>query len=238
MRDARPAWLPCAVSAGIGTFAISLALYALRRKNQSVTSVAPVAKCFVSGLLCGLALLVMLPSAMEHTNGATGYQTQHVLMIFCCAALFMFFVHHVLLDHQHEPPAQGQVHSACAAGCGPPGLQGKGKLLAAFKPQISYCPPVRQPPDILPTAMAFVTPNCRATEGMSVLLRALPYTIHACIDGLVLSTAHSTTMLLQLALPILLCSVQDVGTIIVTLSVSGASQRTTLQLGRMVCRRC
>ena len=65
-------------------------------------------------------------------------------------------------------------------------------------------------------------------DAFSVLLRAWPYVLHSCIDGAMLGTAQSWKTLASLTLCVSLCAVQDVGTIIVSLSASGSSRRATL----------
>ena len=57
-----------------------------------------------------------------------------------------------------------------------------------------------------------------------MLLRALPYTIHAIIDGATLGTSPSAMVLFSLAFPVTLCAVQDVGTIILALSACDGSR--------------
>ena len=62
-------------------------------------------------------------------------------------------------------------------------------------------------------------------ERLSVLFGAVPYAVHAAVDGSILGTAHSPIMLASLTIPISLCAVQDVGTIIVSLSATKATDR-------------
>jgi len=188
----------------------------------------------VSGLLIGLALLVMLPSAMEQAADSS-ISARRVLFIFCAAPPTMFLVHHVLLDHTHVAEGGNSEECPCGPSCDP---QAHVKNLMMPGSHMKFCSPVKTPqtparaspsPSILPiTTTTANTPCSRTVEAMSVLLRALPYTIHASIDGLVLGTATSTMRLLQVSLPVALCAVQDVGAIIVNMRACGTSLRGTL----------
>ena len=105
--DSFPELAPAFVAAAIGTFSMCLATFALRhqRTAASLRAIPPAVKCFVSGLLSGLGLIVMLPSALEKTP--PGIQVNYVLVTFCAAPVTMYFIHHVILDHKH-------VDQACA----------------------------------------------------------------------------------------------------------------------------
>ena len=245
-----------AVAAAIGAFSVGFASFALHneRATSYLRSIPPALKCFVSGLLSGLGLLVMLPSALEHRPA--GQPTMYLLCTFCAAPVVMFFVNHVILDHQHLD----------SKACGPHliAVDGKGSVAFTtgtlqFSKKPTHCvklgpkgarsdsvkPEAKEPRslcqlesascglgclDCTPIVEATVPEGCRdaIVRGTSVLLRALPYMLHSSIDGAVLATATSPKMLASLALPIALCAVQDVGTILVALAASRASRRVKL----------
>jgi hypothetical protein len=234
----------CAV--GVGAFAVALASCVLRRGNQSLTQVPPMAKCFVSGLLLGLGLFVMLPSALGRLP-PDETAAQHVMLIFVASIVAMFLVHHVLMDHQHGGPEhapQGDIEGCPCASSNmstPAGRAAGGRSLFGLstdKPK--HCLPIKKalpnmsspllappvpPPSTVPPP-SVVLSGCASAA--TVLLRALPYTIHAFIDGATLGTSSSALMLVSLALPITLCAVQDVGTIIVNVTATGAGTRVAL----------
>ena len=246
--EQRIAGLCIFVAVGICLFSVTLASCVLRRGDHRLTYVPPAVKCFVSGLLLGLGLLVMLPSALQQAP-ANQLSAHHVLLMFVSSAAAMFVIHHVFMSHSHnhgeaimkpesvagpleaaglqEPcsddaPCNGSDIENCVCGT-PARVSGLGKP--------THCPPVgipsvkKQPTDEPPAPSRG---PLVLTTAVPVLLRALPYTIHAFIDGAVLGTAQSLMVLLSLAIPITLCSVQDVGTIIVNLSANGASRSVTL----------
>ena len=213
------------VAAVICLFSIGLACVALR--SRVMTNVPPAAKCFVSGLLSGLGLLVMLPSALEESHPAMS--SEDVMRTFVAAPVLMFLIHHVLLGHEHgdlDGQHAGHLHIGAQLSTMDPCVcekQATVTLSGLTRP--THCPPVNTPvkAEAPPT-------NCAvcAKQTPAVLLRAVPYTIHAFIDGAMLGTAHSATLLASLALAISLCAVQDVGTIILNLAATGASRRVTL----------
>ena len=212
-----PAGVVVFVAASIGAFSVALATVA----PEGMKTVPPVAKCFVSGLLSGLGLIAMLPSALKERP--PGWSYEHILLLFCAAPLFMFFVHHVVLDHQHIGDDQHQHQHAkdsdsldCA--CEPP--------KTTFGRRPTFCPPVGQLPGPGPPNPKHLQARC--AELVTVLLRALPYTIHAILDGAILSTANSSKILVSLAIPISLCVIQDIGTITMNLAARRVSWRIML----------
>ena len=249
-----PPSLATLVAAIIGMASFGFAVLALQSDKAAacLKTIPPTARCFVSGLLVGLGLLVMLPLALEQRP--PGDAVVDVLLTFCVAPVAMFFVHHVLLDHRHLDP------SDCGGpkGCGTITVVGKdgvaftrGTLqfnkMPAFcvqsgtapNPSLQAAPSVERSLcqldsvrclDCTALVETALPDDCRDAVAtcMSVLLRALPYAVHSCLDGAVLATATSLRMLASLALPIALCAVQDVGTILVTLAASSASRRAKL----------
>lgn len=178
--------------------------------------VPPAVKCFVSGLLLALGLLVMLPSALVMLPESAA---RHVLRAFFASAAGMFVVHHVFLGHQHGHSHGG---SADLESCSFDHAQA---VKRAFRRPVAgsptHCPRVGMPlpPERPPSAWE---------NAVSLLSRAAPYTIHAFIDGAMIGTAQSPMVLLSLALPVTLCAIQDVGTIILNLAANGASSGATL----------
>ena len=206
-------------------FSVALASCVLRRGNHRLTNVPATAKCLVSGLLLGLSLFVMTPSALKQLP-RDETAAQHVMLVYVSSALVMYVVHHVLMDHQHTHSNSSGPHDhskmdgvdleSCA--CETPK-----KALGIFqKPR--YCPPAKTPLPVPAPSKSPSSQSLTCADVVSVLLRAMPYTIHAVIDGATLGTAHSTMVLMSLAVPIALCAVQDVGTIIVNLTATGASR--------------
>ena len=223
----------------VGVFSISLAACALRSNAKGtasrLTTVPALAKCVVSGLLAGLGLVVMLPSALEHRPADMSLQS--ALLVFCSAPLVMFFVHHVVLNHVHDhggaAEAEGgdSFHMDCE--CGVPAV--KRSMLVGWGDKMTFCPPVGKgiPQVPMPPAPQRAKPKAgqpleKCTAAASVLLRALPYTVHAAIDGALLGTARSATTLASLAVPITLCAMQDVGTIMMSLAAANASYRAKM----------
>ena len=243
------AQIACVVAASIGGVAMGLAVCALQKRNRlGQMSAPPVVKCFVCGLLVGIALLVMLPWALEHAvlSHKASYSAQGVLLIFCMAAACMFFIQHTLLGHEHVQERSSNHRNAdSCTGCdaraksSPFAMPRRRMAEGEAEAGEAYCPPCTSNTPasaaILPPAGSTEDQERKApaggevvAEAVAVLLRGLPYTIHAAIDGLMLGTAPSTGMLLQLAVPVLLCAVQDVCTLLISLRAKGASQRTTL----------
>lgn len=222
------------VAVCIGASAILLAAVVLRSSSrQRLLSVPATARCFVSGLLFGLGMLVMLPSALDalpQLGGSTS--SQQVVLYFIGAAFLMFCVNHVLLEHQHgdahgHAAADADIESceSCPAAAGV-----KAKLQFGLRP--AHCPPCKKPAHCPPVRTPLTTSGSQGAatvaDVLSVLLRAAPWTIHALIDGATLGTAQSTMVAIALAVCIALCSVQDVGTILVNAAANGATHRATL----------
>jgi len=226
------------VAAAVGTFSVVLAVLALRSDSMKarLRAVPPSAKCFVAGLLAGVGLLVMLPSALKSALQQKSVEPslQRLMLFFCSAPLVMYMVHHLILGHTHSHD------DAASCECEPPVKRVQRALIGK---RATFCPPVPEagmlpgpggkkscPPSSVPPS-----PGSRRSrlysacaEGALVLLRALPYTLHATIDGALLGTTQSPATLASLALSVALCAVQDVGTILVNLAATGASKRAML----------
>lgn len=251
------------VATAVGAFSVGLGVFALqsRRTAAYLKAVPPVAKCFVSGLLSGLGLLVMVPSALDLKP--PGYPTAHLLLSFCAAPVAMYVIHHVILEHQHHQPGSCGPHLIqVQQGKGPAKLltggtlkfnkadnnaevycvasSGRGKQQAAAKAtgETSRRGAWEAERQRAREAAQWLLLEAGLTEEArerlascsSVMLRAVPYALHASIDGAVLATATSLRMLASLALPITLCAVQDIGTLLVALTACKVSRRATLAI--------
>ena len=64
-------------------------------------SASPLVLCSVTGLLIGIAMLVVLPQAFESLLTKEKWPAEHIFALFISAPLIMFFVEHVIIDHQH-----------------------------------------------------------------------------------------------------------------------------------------
>jgi len=180
---------------------------------------------------------VMLPSALKSVQHGPSADAslQRLMLLFCGAPLVMYVVHHLLLGHTHN---HGDDANGCD--CEPPPKR-VARALMGSRPK--FCPPVPEaamlpgpggkvscPPSSVPTSPS--TQRSRlysaCAEGTLVLLRALPYMLHATIDGALLGTTQSPTTLASLALSVALCALQDVGTILVNLAATKSSKRVML----------
>lgn len=239
------------VAASISAGVVTLSVIVLRsqRALRSLTNLPAVARSLLSGLLVGLGLCVMLPLAVAHC-GPGAEAVQHVLLLFGGAPMIMFFFNHIVLQHSHGP----QGHPAGDASdclecsqpvrlnapllfCPPVGMPTESTKLVGWTRTMSFGPKSAKP--IVSPAKADsddeddegASPrDCAsaASQWASVLLRCLPYTVHASVDGALLGTASSPMMLASLALSVAFCSVQDVGTILASLGVAGATYRVKL----------
>lgn len=221
-------------------FSVALAAIALFGYDDRIVNVSPLLKAFVSGLLTGLGLLAMLPSALDSLPEE--WPSENIMLVFLSAPFGMFFIHHIILDHshatghQHLLPVDGQaaasgsgtacalppvhIHSpgaACAFGC-------DGPRKICFNAPPTVCVVVGTVPDVTPK----VSLQSHAAGGLMVLLRALPYVLHATIDGAMLGTAETWAMLASLMVCVSICAIQDVGTILINLSASGTSRNAKL----------
>ena len=60
----------------------------------------PFTSAFVSGLLIGLSILVVLPEAIDRLPEC-GWTSSQVLLVFLGSAAFMFLLDHAVMEHQH-----------------------------------------------------------------------------------------------------------------------------------------
>ena len=64
-------------------------------------SASPLVLCSVTGLLIGIAMLVVLPQAFESLLTKEMWPAERIFALFISAPLIMFFLEHVIIDHQH-----------------------------------------------------------------------------------------------------------------------------------------
>ena len=76
-------------------------------------SASPLVLCSVTGLLIGIAMLVVLPQAFESLLTKELWPAERIFALFISAPLIMFFLEHVIIDHEH---VHGTVQPASAGG--------------------------------------------------------------------------------------------------------------------------
>lgn len=83
-------------------------------------SASPLVLCCVTGLLIGIAMLVVLPQAFESLLTKDEWPAERIFALFVSAPLIMFFLEHVIIDHEHVHaggPAGGPDHTVCDENC-------------------------------------------------------------------------------------------------------------------------
>ena len=179
----------------------------------------------ISGLLAGLSLLVLLPSAVDGLE--TPNHSNRVMFCFALGPLSMYFFHHVLLGHNCSvneveaprndlPPSKHTWWKPSEMGCdmtncgecvpesglaanAPPSFPGKGA--SSFTPLTSVC---------------------------TILLRVSAWAAHAILDGFMLGSAQSIAMVGATTIPVALCAMQDASTLVLGHLGRGDSQREAL----------
>ena len=81
----------------VGGVSLTTGLVLVRRRT-TYGPPHPFASAYVSGLLLGVSVLVVLPEALDNLPAWTSSQ---VLALFLCATLIMFFLDHSVMEHQH-----------------------------------------------------------------------------------------------------------------------------------------
>ena len=248
--EAEPMLSTAACVAGliVCVFSVILAVCALAStaSQRRMLNVSPSVKCFVAGLLCGLGLFVMLPAALDELPYMPGWTTQDMMFVFASAPPIMFFVHHVVLGHSHHHPS-GHQHLLPNQQCGSsescalehaPGTGSSictlcdapaAKRIIFGQPTSKICIVVGTDMRAQPVAPKKSVLRLQWVGEVAVAaLRAWPYFLHSMIDGAMVGMAQSWQMLVSLTLCVSLCAVQDVGTILISLSASGASRSVKL----------
>ena len=85
----------------IGLIAVSLGFGLIYR--GTTLSASPIVLCSVTGLMVGIAVLVILPEAVESMI-ELGWKCEHIFLLFLFPPLIMFFFEHVVVEHSHDIP--------------------------------------------------------------------------------------------------------------------------------------
>ena len=234
-------------STAVGLVCLLCGMHLLRRRGDGSRpmQVSANLKAALSGLLFGISLLVMLPSAMEglHPN----HKSDHVLFAFAIGPLCMFFFHHVVLGHNcamhgggHGGSAANAAQQADAAWekaredgtvcddgscdtCQPQAGLAKAGLFTG-RPQM--CLPIVKPP---PEAEAAPPPRFpRLAAACAVLLRVSAWVSHAMLDGFMIGSSQSVGMVCSIALPVALCATQDASSLVLGSVARGDAPREAL----------
>lgn len=94
-----PAWVVLLTAGIIGFTALAFGAFIVRR--NLVKAPSALLLCFPAGLLVGMSLLVVLPSALDELTVQCGWSTSNVLLLFLLGVFGMFLLEHVILVHEH-----------------------------------------------------------------------------------------------------------------------------------------
>lgn len=229
--EGRPILWPivaCSGAIALLTIAVVSCLIRGRTAHAIAAGLSPPLASSVCGLLCGLSLLVMLPSAMEALEGH-GRGHDHSLVVFVGAIVGMYFLHHVVLDHQcgaaallpqQQPKAKSEDGKSKRQGAKPPN-----PWQHEYANGMGECGPCCQPVDEDPqqdeegapllgtsgrTAAADQPPWCLECCGRATAhaVRTGAWFAHALLDGAMLGASPSVAVLLATCVPVALCAVQ------------------------------
>jgi len=89
----------CIAAVWVGLVSLVTGLLLVRRQTARGPP-HPFASAFVSGLLIGISVLVVLPEALDRLPAA-GFTNAQVLLLFLGSAAVMFFLDHSVMEHQH-----------------------------------------------------------------------------------------------------------------------------------------
>ena len=89
----------CIAAVWVGLVSLVTGLLLVRRQTARGPP-HPFASAFVSGLLIGISVLVVLPEALDRLPAA-GFTHAQVLLLFLGSAAVMFFLDHSVMEHQH-----------------------------------------------------------------------------------------------------------------------------------------
>ena len=213
-------------------------------------SASPLVLCCVTGLLIGIAMLVVLPQAFESLLTKDEWPAERIFALFVSAPLIMFFLEHVIIDHEHVhagAPAGGPDHTVCDENCdhGPnipyamkfPSAKEAGEstpLQPAEKAsgrRLDFgCAP---PPPPFPAPARLVSPATRTPRSRALnlrrvcrlLLRLWAWMMHAMLDGVLIGSADQLAVIIPLSFAILVCAMQDVAGLYIYFSSRGATTR-------------
>ena len=142
--------IPFSVFAVAAAFSISLACLLLgtilqraQRKDGRLPAVPPLVSCGLVGLLLGLSLLVLLPSALDGLIDQ-GYTSHRVLLTFSCGPILMHVLNNIVLNHNccaEHPGADAELPPALPPYREPPISKGEA-LDEDLELDIGACEPV------------------------------------------------------------------------------------------------
>lgn len=89
----------CVAAAWVGLVSLVAGLLLVRSQTARGPP-HPFTSAFVSGLLIGISVLVVLPEALDRLPAA-GFTNAQVLLLFLGSAAVMFFLDHSVMEHQH-----------------------------------------------------------------------------------------------------------------------------------------
>ena len=96
----------CALAISMLCLLLAAMLQHSQRRDGRLPTVPPLVSCGLVGLLTGLSLLVLLPSALDGLV-PQGYSSYRVLVAFAAGPVLMYVLNNVVLDHQccaEQPP--------------------------------------------------------------------------------------------------------------------------------------
>jgi zinc transporter ZupT len=180
-------------------------------------SASPLVLCCVTGLLIGIAMLVVLPQAFESLLTKDEWPAERIFALFVSAPLIMFFLEHVIIDHEHVHaggPAGGPDHTVCDENCD-------------HGPNIPYAmkfPSAKEAGESTPLQPAEKEASGRCLD-FGLLLRLSAWMMHAMLDGVLIGSADQLAVIIPLSFAILVCAMQDVAGLYIYFSSRGASTR-------------
>ena len=188
-------------------------------------SASPLVLCSVTGLLIGIALLVVLPQSVESLI-AQGWAAENIFSLFLAAPMAVFFVEHVVIVHEHGHPeldADGRPHvhdENC--GHGPPSIP----HAVTFNADGSRTPvgKVSERSGLI-NGKKPASELDRWFEWWGLVLRLGAWVLHALLDGVLLGTTDTLSVLVPLAFAILICGIQDTAGLYIFFTARSCSPR-------------
>jgi len=181
-------------------------------------SASPLVLCCVTGLLIGIAMLVVLPQAFENLLTKELWPAERIFALFVSAPLIMFFLEHVVIDHEH-------VHVGGPAG-GPEG-ENCDHENCDHEPNIPYAmrfTPAKEAGESTPLQPAEKEASGRCPD-FGLLLRLWAWMMHAMLDGVLIGSAEQLAVIIPLSFAILVCAMQDVAGLFIYFNARGATTR-------------
>ena len=210
------------VALSVSLITLALVVLMLRRRIASTGGCSLLVAGAVSGFLCGLALLVLLPSALV-ASSKHDVAPDRVLLAFISAPLAMFALHHVVLDHQRMhthplPPSKPlssetpwwQQGKPCSAGCG------------------SDCRPSIKHGLDEESSTSDESRHVLTSSYAAVLVRASAWWAHGVLDGAMLGAATSMRLLAATLVPVVFCAAQDACALVISHAAQGRQRQETL----------